>query len=326
MPNAGVIRPSRAKETYHLVMTRRGLLKIAASALAAPAIGLPKPPGRLPIAVSTLGCPKWDWNTIVRNTSQWGFVALELRGIQDQMDLPKCAEFSSSRIKGTLRDLSAAGLEISDLGASAQMHEPDPVKRARHMDEARRFIALAHDLGTPYVRVFPNQFVPGEEKRVTFARISEGLHELGEYARPAGVTIIVESHGEFRRGEDLIPILEGAKSPNVAFLWDAHHTCVEGEKPADTYRELGKYTRHTHLKDSLPIPGKPKEDRRYVLTGAGQIPVEETVRVLASNGYKGYYCFEWEKRWHPEIEEPEVAFPQYAKKMREYLAAAGVKA
>ncbi|MBS1857626.1 MAG: sugar phosphate isomerase/epimerase [Acidobacteria bacterium] len=307
-------------------MTRRDLMRLAAAAVASPAIVPAQSAGRLPIAVSTLGCPKWDWNTIVRNTSGWGFAALEMRGIQDQMDLPKCAEFSGTRLKGTQRDLAAAGLHISDLGASAQMHEPDPVKRAKHMDEARRFIDLAHELGTPYVRVFPNQFVPGEDKQVTFARISAGLHELGEYARPAGVTVIVESHGEFRRGEDLIPILEGAKSKNVAFLWDAHHTCVEGEKPADTYAQLGKYTRHTHLKDSLPIAGKPKEDRHYVLTGTGEIPVKETVAVLVRNGYKGYYCFEWEKRWHPEIDEPEVAFPHYARTMRQYLADAGFKA
>src|SRR5512147_3213125 len=181
-------------------MTRRELLRLATAAMAVPAIGSSKPPGQLPLAVSTLGCPKWDWNTIVKNASQYGFAALELRGIQDQMDLPKCAEFSGSRLKGTLADLSAAHLVISDLGASAQMHEPDAAKRAKHMDEARRFITLAHELHVPYVRVFPNQFVKGEEKSVTFARISEGLHELGEFARPARVTVIVESHGEFRRG------------------------------------------------------------------------------------------------------------------------------
>src|SRR5437763_2405829 len=268
-------------------MTRRDLLKGATCAMAGPAIGYSDWAGKLPIAVSTLGCPKWDWNTIVRNTSSWGFAALELRGIQDQMDLPKCAEFEGTRLKGALRDLSAAGLAISDLGASAQMHEPDPAKRAKHMDEARRFIDLAHELHAPYVRVFPNQFVPGEDKRVTFARISDGLHELGEYARPSGVVVIVESDGEFRRPQDLLPILEGEKSKTVAFLWDAHHTCVEGEKPADTFNHLGKYTRHTHLKDSVAIPGKPKDDRHYVLTGTGDIPVKETVAVLAGNGYKG---------------------------------------
>lgn len=306
-------------------MNRRQLLRLGAAALAAPAIGASKPARKLPLAVSTLGCPKWDWNTIVGNTSKWGFAALEMRGIQDQMDLPKCAEFSGTRLKGTLDDLSAAGLVISDLGASAQMHEPDPARRARHMDEARRFIDLAHELHTPYVRVFPNQFVKGEDRQVTLARIAEGLHELGEYGSKAGVVVIVESHGEFRRREDIVPIIEGSKSKNVAFLWDAHHTCVEGEKPADTYAGLGKYIRHTHLKDSLPVAGKSKEDRHYVLTGTGEIPVKETVAVLAKHGYKGYYCFEWEKRWHPEIDEPEVAFPHYAKVMREYLAEAGVK-
>ncbi len=307
-------------------MKRRDLLKLATSVVAAPAILSAAPARKLPIAVSTLGCPKWDWNTILKSTSQWGFAALELRGLLDQMDLPKCPEFSGTRLKGSLRDLSAAGLVISDLGSSAEMHEPDPAKRARGMDEARRFIDLAHQLHAPYVRVFPNRFLPDEDKAVTRARISDGLHQLGEYAAPAGVTVIMESHGEFHVAAEIVPVLEGAKSKNVAFLWDAHQTCLAGEKPADTCRELGKYTRHTHLKDSVPIPGKPNDEPRYVLTGTGNIPVKETVRVLAAIGYKGYYCFEWEKRWIPEIEEPEVAFPHYAKTMRQYLADAGVTA
>ena len=95
--------------------------------------------------------------------------------------------------------------------------------------------------------------------------------------------------------------------------------------PADTWAKIGKWARHTHLKDSVPgASGKP-EDRKYVLLGTGQVPVKEQVKVMAAAGYKGLYCFEWEKKWHPEIEEPEVAFPDYAKKMAEYLSAAGVK-
>jgi hypothetical protein len=50
------------------------------------------------------------------------------------------------------------------------------------------------------------------------------------------------------------------------------------------------------------------------------------VKTLATGGYKGYYCFEWEKKWHPEIEDPEIAFPHYARTMTEYLREAGVKA
>jgi sugar phosphate isomerase/epimerase len=134
--------------------------------------------------------------------------------------------------------------------------------------------------------------------------------------------VLIESHGDFTSSPDLEAILKSVGSDHVALLWDAHHTFVAGkEAPAETWKHLGPQVRHTHLKDSVPEG----TDRRYVLTGTGQVPVKEQVRVAATGGYKGFYCFEWEKKWHPEIEEPEVAFPQYAKTMGEYLTEAGVK-
>jgi sugar phosphate isomerase/epimerase len=150
---------------------------------------------------------------------------------------------------------------------------------------------------------------------------------MADYAKPAGVTVLIESHGDFTHSKDLVEILTRVNAPQFQLLWDAHHSFVAGgEKPAESYAALGKWIRHTHLKDSKPAgPGAKPEDRRYVLLGTGEVPVKEQVRVLASAGYKGFYCFEWEKKWHPEIEEPEVAFPHYAKTMAEYLDAAGVK-
>ena len=35
------------------------------------------------------------------------------------------------------------------------------------------------------------------------------------------------------------------------------------------------------------------------------------LRLLAADGYQHWVSVEWEKRWHPEIEAPEVALPQY---------------
>jgi sugar phosphate isomerase/epimerase len=183
---------------------------------------------------------------------------------------------------------------------------------------------LAHRLRAPYVRVFPNQLVKGEERRVTIDRIITGLRELGDHTKGSAVTVVVESHGEFATSPPLLEIIRGADHPNVAFLWDAHHTCVAGESPAETFKQLGRYVRHTHLKDSRAPKGD-ENRRRYVLTGSGEVPVKETVKVLAAGGYRGYYSFEWEKRWHPEIEEPEVAIPHYAKVIGRYLAEAGVK-
>jgi hypothetical protein len=40
---------------------------------------------------------------------------------------------------------------------------------------------------------------------------------------------------------------------------------------------------------------------------------------LKKANYKGYYSFEWEKKWHPEIQEPDIAFPHFAKEIINYL-------
>jgi sugar phosphate isomerase/epimerase len=170
--------------------------------------------------------------------------------------------------------------------------------------------------------MFGDKFPEGEPRADAMKRVVDGFREMAAYATPAGVTVLIESHGDFTRSADLEHILTSVASPQFALLWDAHHSFVAaGEQPADTWKAIGKWARHTHLKDSKPAGA----DRRYVLVGEGDVPVKEQVRVLAAAGYTGLYCFEWEKKWHPEIEEPEVAFPHYAKTMAGYLGAAGVK-
>ena len=39
------------------------------------------------------------------------------------------------------------------------------------------------------------------------------------------------------------------------------------------------------------------------------------MKLLEEDGYPGYYSLEWEKRWHPELEEPEIVFPAYTEWM-----------
>lgn len=274
---------------------------------------------KLPIGFSTLGCPKWDWKTILEQASRSEYAAIELRGIQGEMDLTKRPEFSGDRLKQTLKDLKALDLHISDLGSSCRLHEFEPGKRAAQLDEGKRFIDLAHRMKVAYVRVFGDKFIPEQPRAATLQRVIAGLRELGEHARGSGVAVILESHGDFTDSPTLLEIMKGAEMPTVGLLWDAHHTVVAGkEAPAETFKQLGRYVRHTHLKDSRPEG----TDVRYVLTGTGTVPVRETVRVLAAAGYRGYYNFEWEKAWHPEIEEPEVAIPHFAKVIREYLSAA----
>ena len=301
-------------------MTTRREFVGTAAALLLPWHGAKK----LPLGFSTLGCPTWPWLRILDFAAEHQFASVELRGIQTNMDLTKVPELAPVHIGDARRQLATHGLAVSCLGASAQMHDMDPAKHAAQLDEARRFIDLAHALRAPYVRVFGNEYVKDVPRAEMLAHIGGALHELGDYAKPKHVTVVIESHGDFTDSPALLEILQKADSPNVALLWDAHHTFVSGkEEPEDTVRQLGRYIRHTHLKDSVALPGG--NDRRYVLTGTGDVPVKRQIAALAKTGYRGFYSFEWEKRWHPEIEEPEVAFEQYAQVAAGYLRDAGME-
>jgi sugar phosphate isomerase/epimerase len=275
---------------------------------------------RLPLAFSTLGCPAWTWPQILDFAEKHGFAAVELRGLLGDMNLPARPEFAADKIPGAKGDVAAHGLKIACVSSSAEMHVADPQKRAQQLSEARSFIDLAAALGAPYVRVFGNKMEGPREEVI--ARVSSGLHELGEYAGPRNVTVIIESHGDFTDSPTLKEILTRAESQHVALLWDAHHTFdTSHEEPEFTVGQLGKWIRHTHLKDSVPA-GK---ERHYVLTGKGDVPVKREVEALVKINYTGFYCYEWEKVWHPDLIEPEVAFPDYVKVVGEYLRQARAK-
>lgn len=233
------------------------------------------------------------------------------------MDLTKRPEFQGAQLAVSLQELEAADLRIVGLGASARMHDPEGTVRQAQLDEGRKFIDLARRLKAPYVRVFGDRVPAGQSKAPTIERVIAGLRELGEHAKGSGVTVLLESHGDFCDSPALLEILQGTELPTVGLLWDTHHTVVTGkEKPEQTFAHLGRYIRHVHLKDSRP-EGK---GVRYVLTGAGTVPVREIVELLVAQQYPGYFCLEWEKAWHPEIPEPEEAFPHFARFLRECRA------
>ncbi len=244
--------------------TRREFLGTPAALLVARYTRLVSSQARLPLGFSTLGCPQWSWSQILDFAAARGYAAVELRGILTNMDLTKVPELAPEHIGDAKRQLAAHGLSVSCLGASAQMHDMDPVKHAAQLDEAHRFIDLAQALGAPYVRVFGNEYVKDVPRDEMLAHIAGALHELGDYAKGKGVEVIIESHGDFTDSPSLLELLR-------------------------------------------------------LLTGTGEVPVKRQIAALVKIGYRGFYSFEWEKRWHPEIEEPERAIAQFAEVAARYL-------
>jgi sugar phosphate isomerase/epimerase len=77
---------------------------------------------------------------------------------------------------------------------------------------------------------------------------------------------------------------------------------------------IGDRLRYIHVKDAVRAEGHPlamKDGWRYVLPGSGELELAAGIRLLKSSGYDGWLMFEHEKRWHPELENPEITFPSF---------------
>jgi sugar phosphate isomerase/epimerase len=273
--------------------------------------------GSKKLCFSTLGCPDWSLDEIISFAVKHKYEGIEIRTIQRELDLTKVPAFSPANAKATVRRFKDANLKIIDLGSSAAMHHRDATTRKKNLDDAKNYIDLAATLDIPYVRVFPNNLPKDSSRQSVLELITTGLDELAGHAKNTNVKILMESHGDLVSKNDLVYVMEHVNNKKVGLIWDILNAwSVTKEPPADVYASISKYVHHVHIKDGLLKDGKVL----YTLLGKGEAPMREAVQLLYKNNYQGYYSFEWEKLWHPEIEAPEVAIAQFPSEILTYFS------
>jgi sugar phosphate isomerase/epimerase len=264
------------------------------------------PPVR--IAFSTLAFPDASLASAVSLGRQWGYAGVELRLIDGELIDPRMPAAARAQVK---RTVTAAGLPVVAVDSSIRLTGEDPGP------DLRRFLELASDWESPLVRVFGGALAadPAErqEQLRTAARVLESSVPL---ARRLGVAMGVETHDDFSASSVVAELLAMTDPDWVGAVWDSHHPYRVGEQPADVYANLGRRILLAQVKDARRRPGG---DWELVLLGEGEVPVIQMLGLLAAGGYRGWISVEWEKRWHPEIAEPQIALPQHLSVLAEWM-------
>lgn len=267
------------------------------------------------LAFTTLGCPNWDMDTIISKAVENGYDGVDFRGYLGEMDIYKLPEFSSD-IETTKRKFAEADLEIPCFSSSIRLFTTSDSELEHFKEELRQYGRLCQSFNTPYIRVFGGMI--GDTARSEAVQmVKDNLDELLPIAEKFEVTLILETHDDWTKCEYVEEVLNLTHSKYVQVLWDVHHPYrTMDEEPEKTWDMLGKRIKYTHWKDSYP---KEATARGYqlCLMGDGDIPLQRIFNLLDKKGYEGYYTLEWEKVWCPEIEEPEVAIPQYVQYMHQ---------
>jgi len=114
------------------------------------------------------------------------------------------------------------------LGTTCEFDHPDTAVVAAQIDEAKRFIELAHDIGCRGVKVRPNHLHEGIPPQQTAAQIGRALATIGEAAEDAGVSIYLEVHGRGTSDPALVRrMLDTCGHPAVGACWNSNPTPQE---------------------------------------------------------------------------------------------------
>lgn len=260
------------------------------------------------LTYTSLACPGWTIEEAVTAAKNYGYAAIEWRLADGAIIGPD----TPADIRRRLREVPAShGIEVACLDSSCKVVQGEPEERAAAIDAGQRMLDVAAEIGAPFLRVFGGELPAHTTRASILGSTAEVLHALGSYGVERGVTVILETHDAWTNSEQVRALLQAADLSACKVLWDAHHTYRFGETPAQTLALLDEAIAYVHVKDSRLNIDDPST-WTYCLLGEGDIPLREICTALQKRGYAGYLSFEWEKKWHPEIADPEIALPQAA--------------
>ena len=260
------------------------------------------------LSFTTLGCPDWSFDQILKEADRLHFDGVEIRGIDGIMRAEEIPLFFPENLENTRKYIEAHHVTWAGFGTSAGFHTEEKAKDG--LEECRKAIDVCARANIPAIRVFGDQIPDQRCAQETIDRVGEHIAAVCRYAQDKNVQVLLEIHGDF----NTIPAVSGviahcAAYPCFGILWDIEHSDrAYGDDWKPFYALIRPYLKHTHIKDHIR-----NEDGSFTLClpGEGDIPIQSIVTTLEKDGYNGFYSLEWEKKWHPELPGPEVALPVY---------------
>lgn len=265
------------------------------------------------LSYTTLACPDWDLQKICQMAADAGYDGIDFRGYQTEIDITRHALFQGPEAP---RMMAEHGLVVS--GVSSSIKICDQSQREAALEEARRTIAVCRNLQARHVRVFGG----GDSARLSKTALAEaGRETMALILALDGAQELswnFETHDVWVAAADCRLLLDAIPFPAFNLLWDlGNNFMFTNETTADLWAQAGDRLTYTHIKDARRVQdGAHADGWRYVLPGEGELPLAEAVRSLQAAGYDGWYVLEHEKRWHPDLDDPAIVVPAYAKWMR----------
>lgn len=189
----------------------------------------------------------WDLDTLLKLLSANGWEGVEFRTTHAHGVEPSLTASERSTVRAKCSD---AGMKQVSLGSVCEFHSPDPTVVAKNVEECKRFVSLAKDIGAVAVKVRPNGLPEGVPQERTIAQIGQALRDCGVAASDQGVQIWLEVHGQ----NTSLPhtaraIMDACGHGAVGVTWNSNPTDVVDGSVRNSFKLLGRHVRCCHITD-----------------------------------------------------------------------------
>jgi sugar phosphate isomerase/epimerase len=224
----------------------------------------------------------WDLPTILSRLEKLGYEGVELRTTHAHKVEVSLSKAERDEVRRRFED---SPVQLAGLGSAFEYHASDPSVVRKNIDGTKEYVRLAHDVGSPGVKVRPNGVPKGADLDATLRQIARALHEVGDDAEDFGVAIRVEVHGNVTSDlENFAKIMTYADHANVYACWNSNPSDVKNGSIRENFARVAPRVHEVHLRD---------------LTDAAY-PWRELFGLLNAQKYEGFTLAEI-----PESADPE---------------------
>jgi sugar phosphate isomerase/epimerase len=224
----------------------------------------------------------WDLPTILARLEKLGYEGVELRTTHAHKVEVNLSKQERDDVRKRFED---SPVELAGLGSAFEYHAADPAIVRMNIDWTKEYVRLAHDVGSPGVKVRPNGVPKGGDLDATLRQIGKALHEIGEDAADFGVAIRLEVHGSVTSElPHFAKIMQYADHPNIYTCWNSNQSDVKKGSIKENFGLVSTKIHEVHLRDLT--------DETY--------PWRELFALLQAQKYEGFTLAEI-----PESSDPE---------------------
>lgn len=185
-------------------------------------------------------------------------------------------------------------------------------------DSIRRHIHIAQVLGAESIRIFGGPILDYSSPEAFIEETAQVLRTVLE-EDDSDVRIVLQNHGGSYTFMQGVALKAACGNDRFAMCYSPDHCRMMNEDLEQVYPVVAANSSQMYLSDVAFRDDGDENSHHCCLPGEGAVDWQAAYAAIGGAEFSGWLSFKWEKIWHDELVEPEIALPHFIKYFNEVM-------